>query len=230
LTYDSGVLFDAPDLPQVERKHMAKVKLGLFGLSPDDVVSLANQIKTAMTGNANFTTPNPSLATLGTAITTATNKVAAQKAAQQAAKQATDDRDAAIAALIALLTSLASYVENITVGDSVKIESAGMSVKATPAPVGPLGQVQNLSISAGDEAGRLDLQWDPTHGNKGYEIQMTTDPNVAASWQLVASCSASRWSLEALTSGAKIWVRVRAKAPKKMNFGAWSDPATKIVP
>jgi hypothetical protein len=209
---------------------MAKVKMGLADLSPDDVVSLANQIKTAMTGNANFATPNPTLTVVGTAITTATNKVAAQKAAQQAAKQATDDRDAAIIALIALLTSLVSYVENITGGDSVKIESAGMSVKAPNAPVGPLGQVQNLSASAGDEAGRLDLQWDPVRGNKGYEIQTTSDPNVASSWQLVASCSGSRWLLENLTSGQKLWVRVRAKAPKKANFGAWSDPATKIVP
>jgi len=50
---------------------MAKVKLGLKELSPDQKVDLANTIKTPMTGNANFTTPNPTLAAYGTLITTA---------------------------------------------------------------------------------------------------------------------------------------------------------------
>lgn len=230
LFYDSGVHYDQLDTPQPERKHMAKVKLGLASLSPDEVVSLANQVKTAMTGNANFTTPNPPLASVTTLTTTATTKVAAQKAAQAAAKQATDDRDAAVAALVLALTSLAAYVENTSGGDPVKIASAGMSVKASNAPVGPLGQVQNLSITAGDSEGRLDLQWDPVRGAKNYEIQTSLDPNVPANWKLVDTSSASHLSLEGLASGQKIWVRVRAKAPKRANDGAWSDPATKIVP
>jgi hypothetical protein len=228
--YDSGLLYDAPDGPQTQRKRMAKIKLGLTRLSPDDVVSLANQIKTAMTGNANFTTPNPTLASLGTLITAATTKVAAQKAAQMAAKQATDDRDVAIDSLIASLTSLADYVANVSGGDAVKIESAGMSVKAAAAPVGPLDTVQNLSVTAGDTEGRLDLQWDPVRGTKNYQVQSSTDPNVPANWRLVDSCSGSKLSLTGLTSGDKLWFRVRAKAPKPVNDGAWSDPATKIVP
>ena len=44
---------------------MPKVKLALQKLSPDQKVDLANTIKTAMTGNANFPTPNPTLAALG---------------------------------------------------------------------------------------------------------------------------------------------------------------------
>ena len=228
--YDGAFYADEPSAPKIERPRMAKVKLGLFGLTPDGVVSLANQIKTAMTGNANFTTPNPTLTSVGTLITTATAKVAAQKAAQAAAKQATDDRDAAIDALSVALTSLASYVENTSGGDAVKIESAGMSVKAAAAAVGPLDQVQNLSITAGDAEGRLDLQWDPVRGNKGYEIQLSTDPNVAAGWKLVDTSSGSKLTQTSLTSGQKVWFRVRAKAPKKVNDGAWSDPSTKIVP
>ncbi len=209
---------------------MAKVKLGLAGMSPDDAISLANQIKTAMTGNANYAMPNPSLTAIGTLITTATAKVAAQKAAQQAARQATDDRDVAIAALNTGLDSLASYVQNTSGGDAVKIASAGMSVKAAPVSLGLLDMVQNVSITAGDSEGRLDLQWEPVRGAKNYEIQTSNDPNVPANWKLVDTSSGSKLSLEGLTSGQKIWVRVRAKASKKANDGAWSDPATKIVP
>ena len=57
LLYDSGVLWDQPDAPQT-KKRMAKVKLELRSLTPDQLIALANTIKTAMTGNANFTTPN----------------------------------------------------------------------------------------------------------------------------------------------------------------------------
>jgi hypothetical protein len=230
LTYDSGLFYDDVAAPQLNKNRMAKVKLSLARLSPDELLSLANQIKTALTGNANFPTPNPALTALATLITTATTKVAAQKAAQLAATQATADRDAALLALMQCLTSLGSYVENTSGGDRVKIESAGMPVKAAAAPVGPLDQVMNVSITAGDSEGRLDLQWDPVRGAKNYEIQMSTDPNVTTGWSLVDTSSASKLTLTGLTSGQKIWLRVRAKAPKKVNDGAWSDPATKIVP
>src|SRR5260221_365641 len=47
--YDSGLLYDDTSSPQPTRKKMAKVKLGLRDLSPDQKVDLANTIKTAMT-------------------------------------------------------------------------------------------------------------------------------------------------------------------------------------
>jgi hypothetical protein len=55
---------------------MAKVKLSLKGLSRDQLADKGDAIKTAMTGNANFTTPNPSLTTIGTAVTTLRAKIA----------------------------------------------------------------------------------------------------------------------------------------------------------
>jgi len=67
-------MYDDPSSPQPTRKKMAKVKLGLKELSPDQKVDLANTIKTA--GNANFPTPNPTLAAYGTLITTAQDLLA----------------------------------------------------------------------------------------------------------------------------------------------------------
>lgn len=227
---DPAVFYDALPTPTTKTKRMAKVRLGLDGYDPDGLVSFANQIKTAMTGNANFTTPNPSLATLGTEITTATTKIAAQKAAAQTALQATSDRDAALEILKSLLTSLGSYVENITLGDAVKIQSAGMNVRGAAAPLGALGPVQNLTITAGDDEGELDLAWDPVRGAKSYQIQISPDPITPTSWTDVAPAGKSRKSLSGLERGARMWVRVRAIAPKEENNGAWSDPAVKTVP
>ena len=40
---------------------MAKVKLALKGLTRDQLADKGDTIKTALTGNANFRTPNPPL-------------------------------------------------------------------------------------------------------------------------------------------------------------------------
>lgn len=229
--YDSGLVYDAPALPQERSSSkMAKVKLGLVKLSPDELVSRANQIKTAMTGNANFATPNPSLTSIGTAITAAANKIALQKSAALAALQATTDRDAALDALKALLVQLGAYVENTSGGDASKIQSAGMSVKAPLAPIGPLAQVQSLALSAGDNDGELDATWDPVRGARSYQVQVSAEPISPTSWRDVAPVSKSRKALSGLPSGSRTWVRVRAIAAKEEFNGGWSDPAVKTVP
>src|SRR5258706_8512465 len=137
---------------------MAKVRLGLQGLAPEDRIAQAPVIKTAMTGNANFTTPNPPLTAYNTAITAAQTKVAAYNSAKAAAETALADRDAALATMDGLTTQLGDYVQNITGGDKTKIESAGMDTRADAAPV-TMTQVLDLVLSEGDDAGNLHIVW-----------------------------------------------------------------------
>ena len=207
---------------------MAKVKLGLDRLTPDELVALANTIKTAMTGNANFTTPNPSLASLGTAITTATTKVAAYDSALAASQTALSERDAALAALRGLLSQEGAYVENTSGGDAAKIESAGMSVRDDATPIGVPTQVLNLVVTAGDNEGTLDCAWDPVRGASSYIIQTSVDPVSSSSWTYKASSAKSTANVNGFTSGARIWTRVRALGAA--GEGPWSDPAVKTVP
>ena len=228
LLYDSGVLYDSTSTPQQKGRRMAKVKLGASTLNPEELVALANTIKTAMTGNANFATPNPSLATVGTQITTTNTKIAAYDSAKAATETALAERDAAVATLRGLLTQEAAYVENIAAGDRVKIESAGMSVRAdSSAPVGPMTQVLDLVLSQGDFEGTLDMVCKPVRGAKSYEIQVSPDP--PTSWTAKMTASKSSATIPGLTSGAKMWVRVRAVGADNQP-GPWSDPATKVVP
>jgi hypothetical protein len=208
---------------------MAKVKLGLKDLNPDETVDLALTIKTAMTGNANFTTPNPTLTALGTLISTAQTKIAAYNSAKALADTALSDRDTAIVALRAGLTQEADYVQNITNGDQTKIESAGMSVRDAASPTGPPTQVLDLAVSAGDNDGTLDASWNPVRGAVSYEIQSSPDPITGTSWTFRQSASKSSATITGLTSGTKTWVRVRAVGTKNAT-GPWSDPATKMVP
>ena len=226
--FDIGLNFDSSFQPQPNKKPMAKVKLALNQLTPDEILALTNQIITAMTGNVNFPTSNPSLASVTTLKNTAATKVAAQKAAQLTALQTTNDRDVALNALTAALGLLALNVENTSGGDAVKIQSAGMTVKSPASPQAVPTQVVNLAVSNGDNDGELDAQWDPVRTAKSYQVQVSADPITATSWRDVTPSSVSKMVIDGLTSGARIWVRVRAI--NKKGQGPWSDPAVKIVP
>lgn len=229
LTYDSGVFYDEEPTPQPIRKHMGKVKLGLARLGPDQVVALANTIKTAMTGNANFAAPNPTLVAVGTLITTATTKIAAYNTSLAATDTALSDRDAAVAALKAALTQEAAYVENVANGDSVKIESAGMGVRGLATPVGPLPQVMSLIVEPGANEGHLDVSWDPVYGAASYEVHTCTDPMLPANWTYKLTAAKSNADMNTFASGSRIWTRVRAIGADNAP-GPWSDPAVKTVP
>ena len=229
LLYDSGVLYDSGPAPQPRKFKMSKVRLSLGSLSGEELVASANTVKTAMTGNANFPTPNPTLAAFGTLITTASTGIATYNTAKAAAETALADRDAALAALRSSFSLLGDYVQNVSGGDAAKIESAGMDVRSEGAPVA-MTQVLDLAVSEGDNPGSLDAMWKPVRGARSYEVQVNTvNVDVEANWSFRKSSSKSSAVLDGLTSGAKVWVRVRAVGTKD-DTRPYSDPATKVVP
>jgi hypothetical protein len=120
---------------------MAKPKLNLHDLTYEQKLTQTNEIKTSMTGNANFPTPTPSLPAYTALIATATTKHAEWTDTELLAKQKTVERQDAFAALDAATTQLAGYVEAASGGDAAKIESAGMDVRAPRTPPAVPGQV-----------------------------------------------------------------------------------------
>lgn len=207
---------------------MAKVALNIKSLSELQQIQFCVDVKTAMTGNANFTTPVPTLSAFGTLITAAQTAMTAHENAQTAAKQATVNKVTNMTALLAGLSQLATYVDLTANGDQAKILSAGMNVKAVGTPAGVPDQVANLSITSSESEGALDLQWDRLPGAKSYEVQLSPDPMTSTSWGSKPSVTKSQTTVTGLTSGARMWARVRAIA--SAGPGAWSDPATKVVP
>jgi hypothetical protein len=83
-------------------------------------------------------------------------------------------------------------------------------------------------VTAGDHDGELNAQWDPVHGAKTYEVQTSPDPFTATSWSKTKSVTPSSVVLTGFTSGARIWVRVRAIGTG--GEGNWSSEISKIVP
>ncbi len=102
-----------------------------------------------------------------------------------------------------------------------------MGIAGAAAIAGVPGQVRNLTLASGN-VGELDAQWDSDAAAKSYEIQTSSDPVTAASWTAQPSVTKSSTILQGLTSGSRQSVRVRAVGGA--GTGAWSDPATKIVP
>ena len=230
--YDNGVTYDDVAPPTTfKRMPKVKVKLNLDRKSDTEVLTFAQAHGTAMTGNANFTTPLPSAANFTTAVTTYQTALGAFNTAQAAAKQATQVKETARAALESVLTARGNYVEltaNSAADPVAVVESAAFSVKAAAGASQMPDPVGNLSITAGDNAGELDLQWDPANGAKTYEVQTSPDPFTDTSWTPRPSPTKSKTVILGLTSGAKMWARVRGVGPG--GTGAWSEPAAKIVP
>ena len=152
-------------------------------------------------------------------------------AARNAANTASTKDEEAKAALVNLKqvrdnSADALRVEHTSLASAVEREARGAAAKITPSTAPE--KVTNLSTTAGDDDGALDGQNDPAAGARTYEIQVSTVDPVAGPWTTKAQPTASRWTLEGLASGQRVWVRVRAVGTN--GTGPWSDPATKIVP
>lgn len=206
----------------------AKVKLELKDKTEPELVLYTENVVTKMTGNANFTTPNPPLASLTTAKNNLSTAVQTVTTLDQQLEAARVDMAAKRGILHGLLTQEGTYVENTSAGDATKILSAGMEVRDEPAPPAPMPTPQNLRAFAGDNDGEIDLDWDSVKKAKSYEIQRSLDPVTATSWIAAGTVTKSKGTITGLTSGTKYWFRVRAIGAA--GPGPWSDPATKIAP
>ena len=137
-------------------------------------------------------------------------------------------RDAKVDVVKGMIRQWMNYSKNTT-NDATKWQAVGFALKGAAAPVGALGQVLNLVLMAGDNDGTLDVSWDPLRGAQGYEIQISVEPVTGTSWQPKLTAGKSSATLTGLTTGTRIWVRVRGVGANNQP-GPWSDPAVKTVP
>lgn len=204
---------------------MATVKLALAELSIEEKTQLANNIASALTGNAAFTTPNPTLATLqatAASLTSAATKVADIR---KQSEIATIEQDDAEDLLDSVLTQLGSYVENTSGGDEAKILSTGMGVKAAAASVGILPAPGPVAANTGDAPNEVDLSWPRLNGSKSFVVQYATDPNATdGDWKFGTTSTKSSCTIGNLTPGARFWFRVAAVGSAGQS--PWSSPVT----
>jgi hypothetical protein len=207
---------------------MGKVRLGLKKMSILDKIALATRIVTAMTGNPNFPAPNPALADITAKTTAARTSYTNALTLRQQAKAATNLQDADEKELDRSLMLESLYVENESVGDDQKIQSAGMDVRHNIVRIGELSVPNNLLAKAGGGDGEIILNWDPVRGARSYVVEITTDANVPSSWKHKTNVTESSAAITGLTSGGKFWFRVAGVGAAGQ--GPYSDPAAKYAP
>ncbi len=197
------------------------VVLGLNRLSVSNLLTFGRSVKAAMTGNANFPTPEPTLTVLNTAI----NNLSNEKTAPFTPGKTARVRQYAIE-LRQVLTELGYYVEsvaNVTPSDAVSvIESAGMRVKrsrTTPdngfrlKTTGSNGEIEARTKSA---------------NRATFEFQTTVTPADETTYVKVYSGTRASCIARSLDSGKRYYFRVRKT--DKDGEGDWSNVLNIIVP
>jgi hypothetical protein len=207
---------------------MAKIKLNLKNLSTLEKIAQARQIVTALTGNTNFETPHPALATVTGVINNVEQINADVQAARAAARMKTSELTESEATLDRILTQLASYVESVSGGDEAMIASAGMTTRAQPSAPAMPSTPQGLLATAGAHEGEIALQWEKVTRARSYVVQQSPDPPTDTSWTQSTITVKPQATIAGLTPGQKYWFRVAAVGAKGQS--GWSDPATRMAP
>lgn len=212
---------------------MASLALNLSRLNPTQNIALADQVLAKMDPLAPGTPGVPGLAAETAAYKAARNKANTSndayeqgKVALAALKQA---RDADHDELRIEQTSFSKAIEAKAKGDPVVLVASGFPLAADTTQSGlPPGAIFNFTVTQADMEGALDGSHDRPARTVNFEVQVTTVDPVAGPYVTKILPTTSSWQLTGLTSGQRVWVRVRGNGPN--GPGPWSDPATKIVP
>lgn len=223
-TYNSGARYGVEEL----RKHpMSQIKLGISRMPIEQKLTLGQNIITASTANPNVPGNTAVLAAFSTTQTTLQAKLATAVAARSASKTCTTAQTDADAAWIARLLALAAFTQSATSGDAEKIESAGFSIRGTPAPVPLPTQVMSLNVLLNGTPGHSKLSWQIVPVAEGYLVQGSPDPITATSWAQSIVSTKANFSANGATAGQKYWYRVAAF--NAAGLGPWSEPASRPV-
>ncbi len=212
---------------------MSSLKANLSRLNPAQLIDLADLVLSKIAPAAPATPPIPNLATKATALGTARDAAEAAHADYENARVTLANlkllRDQKADLLRVEHAAVVAAVESECKGDAAKLASSGYPLAASASASVPAAQVKNLALTHGDDDGSLDVTFDPEPAARSYEVQvcLSAEP-IAGPWNTKAQPTASKVTLDGLTSGSRVWVRVRAIAPA--GPGPWSDVASKIVP
>jgi len=151
----------------------AKVKLNFIKIPVSNKILFGRDRVVDMTGNANFLTPTPSLAT----VTSVTNMLETKHLASEGGGPAqTVARDTAEEVWNNTLRSLANYVDGIADGDTVKITSAGFHhTKTQASPRQVPAQPGNLKHNPSKVNGEVFFSCDAVPDAETYVAVLSPD-------------------------------------------------------
>ena len=186
---------------------MAKVKIGFSGLDVPQQVERTRLIKGKMTGNANYTSPNPTLA----AVTVANDALeTAYNASRGHDKVKLVEMRLRRKDLLFLIGQLASYVQEASGADGEVILSSGFDLvkDKTPKPK-VAGEVHNLRLIDGSNSGKIKALWNKATDAVMYQVEISQ----MADFSMLAKrtfTSKTQKEISGLTTGLTYYVRITA--------------------
>jgi hypothetical protein len=186
-----------------------------------DLIKMGQSIVHAMTGNAAFPNPTPTLATVSTALAALD---AAETATKTRAKGTVEVRNTARAAVIAALRELKAYVQQMSDADQAEaatlIASALMSVKK-PA----VRTRHDFVAKPGATSGSVHLVAKAASRRASYEWQWS--PDGGKTWQQAPATLQAKSTLLGLPVATSCLFRYRAVT--RVGEGDWSQVISFIV-
>jgi hypothetical protein len=185
------------------------------------LIALARAILLAMTGNASFPSPTPTLAAVLAAIVDLEN---AESAAQSRAKGTVQVRDGKRTVLLFLLRELGTFVQKVADADmehgAAIIHGAGMGLRKTALHAPRVFRAMNGAVS-----GSVQLFTATAGSRASYDWEWSTDGG--KTWQVAPSTTRSRTVFTGLVPATTVWFRSRALT--KAGEGDWTTPISFVV-
>ena len=199
------------------------VSLGFADLPDTELDAFVENVVAAMTGNANYILPAPTLAVLTSADTAFKNALAA---CVQGGTMATATKNAARATLVALLRQEANYVQGIANNNLAVLLSSGFEAVTNSNTQTPLDKPAILKITNG-VSGQLTLRGTPITNAKSYEGRKMTVPGVWDTATVIfTKARAMVWT--GLTPGTNYTFSFRAIGGST-GASDWSDPVSHMA-
>ncbi len=196
----------------------------LTAISDAELASQTDNIVTAVTGNANFPMPSPSLGLISSAL--AEFRAAVANAAG-GGKELTAIKNAKRAALVSLLRQLASYLTITSAHDLAKLLSSKFpNQKPTRTKVGQLPAPESPVLRQGKPSGQLDASVTPVYGASSYNWRVAL-ASAPETYLQTAQTVGGRTSFKGLTPGESYLVEANAVGAEGPSD--WSDDAEMMV-
>jgi hypothetical protein len=185
------------------------------------LITYAQSVVTAMTGNPSFPTPAPTLAAVTAGITALQS---AEASALARTKGAVEVRNNKRADLVTLLQQLRGYIQTVADADvdtaAAVIRSAGIAVRKTP-----VRKPRVFEAVQGAASGSAKLVAASAGRRASYEWQYSTDGG--KTWVIAPATLQAKTTVTGLTPGATVLFRYRPVI--KTGEGNWSQTVQLLV-
>lgn len=207
----------------------ATLKLGEKTL--DQKLDLTTNLAAALVTNvAVYGSPVPLPATLTAKVAAIRTKQGEVNTAQTVLDTKQGELDALELDLDSSLTDETAYIQQTSHGDEATIALLGVPVRSTAAPMALPGKFMNYRLSPGTKPGEVKSAGKPDAVAASYEYAWASDPTKEENFKHLDTSSGCRTTFTGQPSGSTMWIRGRVIGKKDTGKGAWSDPASIVVP